>query len=113
MFRPNVPCTIIAPGPTDQYGKASDGSSTSALCGIVNLTTLSARTSIRTDASATRGSAREQEAMVEILLPITAKVGFDYIIVVNGKRFRVVKIDPQFNVVGQLDHYQVNCDDWS
>lgn len=111
-FRANVDCQIIKPGPKDIYGRPTDGLVTQARCGVVKLNFTSTRTSIRSDASATKGSAREDQANVRLLIPPLYSVEIDDIIVIVGKRVRVIASEPRFSVGGNLDHTQIDCDFW-
>ena len=112
-FRPTVPCQIVRAGPLDQYGRPSDAITIPALCGVVKMRFDSAKTSIRTDAAASRGSAREFEAKVLLLFPPQTPVNLDDSIQVQGQRVRAISVEPRFAITGQLDHYEVGCDIWS
>jgi hypothetical protein len=113
MFIPNADCTIIRPGVYDDYGRPVDGPSTPWRCSIISLDLLSIKTSVRADAAATRGSARELESAVELLFAPNTDIDLDYIIEVGGARVRVVAINRQYNTFGEFDHFEVKCDDWS
>ena len=112
-FRPTVLCQIVRAGPLDQYGRPTDASSTPALCGVVKMRFDSAKTSIRTDAAATRGSARQVEAQIVLLFSPKTPVNLDDTIQIQGQRVRAIAVEPRFAVTGQLDHFEVTCDIWS
>lgn len=111
-FRPNFDCQIVKPGPNDQYGRPSDGAVTDAQCGVVTLNFTSTRTSIRSDASATRGSAREDQAKIRLLFPPLYPIDIDDTVIITGRRVRVISIEPRYDLAGELDHNQVDCDFW-
>jgi hypothetical protein len=70
------------------------------------------RTTVRTDAAASKGHAFENTAQVVILAVPRTKI-------VKGSRLelleqvlRVVERHPRFTVAGVLDHYELHCDAW-
>lgn len=111
-FRPNVPCVVITPGAYDQYGHQAEGARRNARCGIVKLDIDNMRTPIRTDASASRSSARETEAKVVLLIPSNVAIANDYFVEIQGFTFRVIRIFKRYGVDGRFDHTEIECDVW-
>lgn len=111
-FRPNVDCSISPPGPDDEYGRPTATAMRPAKCGVVKLVFQAVKTALRTDASATHGGARELEALVQLLFLPETGIDLDWVVDIAGRLVRVMSIEPQFNVAGRLDHYQVGCDMW-
>lgn len=113
MFRPNLKCEIASMGATDIYGKRAYGDWTIVPFGIVKLEESTGKTSVRTDSSASRGSAQEILADARFLFPV-------YVSLKQGDRVRfgdftltVVSVAPRYNVLGRFDHWQVDCNVWA
>lgn len=113
MFRPNLTCEIAAMGAPDVYGKRSYDAWEPALFAIVKLEQRADKTSVRTDSSASRGSAKEILADARFLFPKN-------VVLKQGDRIRfanftltVVSVWPRHRVTGEMDHWQVDCDIWA
>jgi hypothetical protein len=100
-------------GATDVYGKRTYGAWVRQRVGIVKLEQRTDKTSVRTDSSASRGSAKEVLADARILFPKN-------VILKEGDRIRVVgmlltvqSVWPRHRITGELDHWQVDCEVWA
>ncbi|CAB4122123.1 hypothetical protein UFOVP26_83 [uncultured Caudovirales phage] len=112
LFIPNLRCTVTKHSGLDIYGQPKVGITYKEKCAIVKLITTTAPTPIRADASASRGSAREQVADAELLFVATTKVDIDDFIVVAGVNLRAIGKFPRYSLSGNLDHYQILCNIW-
>lgn len=113
MFRPNLKCEVATVVSTDIYGKRLYSDWTTVPFGVVKLEESSGKTSVRTDSSASRGSAQEITTDARLLFPA-------YVALKQGDRIRhgnfnltVVSVAPRYNVLGRLDHWQVDCNVWA
>lgn len=70
------------------------------------------RTTVRTDAAASKGQAFDSTAQIVLLALPTTKIGNSSRIEVLGRSLRVVETHPRFTVSGKLDHYEIRCDAW-
>lgn len=110
MLIPNLTCEIAAQGPASLTGRRSFGSYKVVPVAIVKLETSVGKTSVRTDSSATRGAATEIEAAARLLFPA-------FVMLYEGDRIRILdtvlsvqSVRPRHNVLGKLDHWQVDCE---
>lgn len=113
MFRPNLTCEYAKMSDTNVYGKRTYGAWVKAPFGIVKLAQQAGKTSVRTDSSASRGSAQEITADARFLFPST-------VILNPGDRIRfgeftltVESVFPRYSVDGKFDHWQVDCNIWA
>lgn len=114
MFRPNQDCVIhAASGKTDVYGTPVPGVKFNERCNVIKLNIINAKSSVRADTSASRGSARELEADAELLLTKTTIANVDDMVEVCGSKLRIASKLPRYNLQGQLDHFQITCSYWS
>ena len=114
MYRPNKFCTIRrSGGKTDVYGQPVSGLTFRERCAVVRLEVRNAKSSVRADTSASRGSARERETPHAIILlgPFTAG-RIDDIIDVGGVLLRIMSLEQRFDIDGRMDHYEITCSYW-
>lgn len=109
MFRPNLDCTYQKMTGATLYGKKTYGPAVGARVGIVKLVTGAEKTSVRTDASASRGSAHEIEADARLLFPQVVVLTPGDLVTVSGVKLTVQSVFPRYNVMGKFDHWQVDC----
>lgn len=110
---PNLPCVIRKRGKTDVYGKTSLGSEMPERCGIVKAKYKSVDTTKRGDSGASRSHADEfiSESRV-LLMPKTAAEVDDQLTVI-GFKIRIKMKHPRYNVMGKLDHWEVEGEIWA
>jgi hypothetical protein len=114
MFKPNKSCRLqLSSGKSDKYGQPIQSVFTAERCSVVKLTSYSAKSSVRADSSATRGSASEFEADAVILLPPKTKANVNDILIVGGIKLRISGIRPRFDVQGNIDHKEIDAIFWS
>lgn len=109
MFRPNVRAKASKLQGTSVYGKREYSDWFSVDIGIVKLEKSSSKTSVRTDSSGSRGSAREILADARILLPSYTNLNTGDRLQIHGMLLTVESITPRYSVMGHFDHWQVDC----
>ena len=97
---------------TDLYGKRTYSAWVTKSFGIIKLEQKSEKTSVRTDSSASRGSAQEILADARFLFPKDVILKEGDRIQFGGFYLTVVSVFPRHRVTGELDHWQVDCDIW-
>ena len=114
-FLPNTDCTVErADAGTDVYGQQSLGAAVTVRIAIVNLEITREKTSVRTDSSASRGNAEEAIATrVRLLFPADFEPKNGDRVTVLARELKVISVFPRLDIVGTLDHHQVDCDVWS
>lgn len=63
---------------------------------------------VRADSSATRGNVKEFHASGRILVPVNIKPTWGDLFTIEGQLFEAQEVEPRFNVLGVLDHYEVD-----
>lgn len=114
MFRPNIACKIyVASGKNDVYGQPLPAEVRNERCSVVKLVTMSEKTSVRVDSSASRGTAREFQTEAVILLQSNTAANIDDVIEVANTTMRITSKFPRIDILGKLDHYQVEAVLWN
>jgi len=109
MFRPNQYCEVASLGSADVYGKRKYGPWRRVPFAQVKLVESASKTSVRTDSSATRGSANEILADTRFLFLPNVVLKPGDIVRAHGQTFTVVSVFPRVSVTGVHDHWQVDC----
>jgi hypothetical protein len=112
MFIPNIRCWIRPMMTANVYGESQLGSAIHELCSVVRLRKMVVHTTVRSDSSATRGHADENEANCVILLGPKTKAKQGDQLEAAGVKVRINDIQPRFGVMGQLEHYEVRGEFW-
>ena len=81
-------------------------------CALVRLRPKAQKTSVRADASATRGGTDEIAGDGVMLFEKAYEPLVDAIVTVNGTELRVLGVEPRYAVTGELDHYQATLEYW-
>lgn len=111
-FIGTVPAELSRKTGNNRVGEPIYGETQSLRVGVVHLIRQIAKTSVRTDSSASRGNAEEKVATAKLLLPVSARPrNGDRLIVVEMK-MRIENIEPRFDVFGDLDHYETTLVLW-
>lgn len=113
VFIPNLDCIIRKKGLPDVYGKAGTGSERPERCSIVKLRYESVHTTVRADSGATRGHADEFVTSNRILLAASTQAAIDDQLEVSGYKIRIKILHPRINVIGKVDHYEVEGEVWA
>lgn len=109
MFIPNNTCFMRRKGVGfDKYGQPSFGNKQKIKYALVRYDTVTEDSTVRADSSATRGNIKEYHASGRILVPINVVPDFGDLFIIEGKVFRAKKVEPRYNVLGRLDHYQID-----
>lgn len=109
MFIPNRTCKIRRKGNSfDRYGKPVYQALQTIPFALVRFDTKTDDSTVRADSSATRGNVKEYHASGRILLPKTGDPKWGDLVIIDGKVFEIQEVEPRYNVLGQLDHYE--CD---
>ena len=87
-------------------------SATRCLVDVVRLVPSLAKTSVRTDSSASRGNAEEEVATAKILFQVPSKPGKGDRFVIAGTVLRIESVEPRFDTFGKLDHYEATGARW-
>ncbi|SER25963.1 hypothetical protein SAMN05216548_1148 [Faunimonas pinastri] len=81
-------------------------------CGVVSLANTDQKTSVRSDSSASRGSAQETVSDAKILFPATVTIIAGDRFEIAGFTLKVITVQPRYSVLGILDHYEVDFAHW-
>lgn len=108
MFLPNTYGMLSRKNGTNIFAEQIFGSPVKTPCAVVHLQETQVKSPIRADSSASRGNAEELTEMAKILFPrnIVLHVGDKFTIL--GFSLEVAKIEPRNDVLGKLDHYEVD-----
>lgn len=108
MLYARIPCKIRKQSGTDVYGQAAYGDPAEAMCAVVKLDASAIKTSVRTDSSASRGSAEEVAPVGKLLFPPIYDVAIGDLVLVHGLTVKVKSVQPRFAVFGGVDHNEVD-----
>lgn len=108
MFRPNVRGLHYQRSRrSSAFGQAMYEEPTKILLGIVKLEVKSTPTSVRADASASRGAADQHTAQAKFLIPVKYRIGIGDVIEVDNTKVEVMGIHYRHSVRGTHDHNEV------
>ena len=114
MFRANQNCLVhVASGKTDVYGMPLPGLKYKERCAVIKMNIKSAKSAVRADTSATRGNAQELETDTVLLMNKNTRASIDDNIEMAGHQFRVNAIQPRYDLLGALDHFEIGCTYWA
>lgn len=105
----NVPCTLKTRTGSDVYGQATYGAVKKTVCAVIKFEIKRQHSTVRADSSGTRGHADETVAQIKVLMPKTTVVELDDILTLRGFNSRVLSITERFDVMGRLDHFEVEA----
>lgn len=109
MFRANRTCRVRQKtNQYDEYGQAAYAAPVIVPFAMVRFDTKVEDTTVRADSSATRGNVKEYNASGRIMFERTFKPAWGDLVAFDGKVFRIKEVEPRYNVLGKLDHYE--CD---
>lgn len=109
MFLPNRSCILRKKlKHYDAYGQAQFAQPITVRFALVRFDTKVQDTTVRADSSATRGNVKENQASGRILIERRSKPFTGDLVTFDGKVFRIKEVEPRYNVLGKLDHYE--CD---
>lgn len=109
MFLPNTTCYIYSrTDTTNIFGKYEFLPRKTVKCSVITYDIKSLKTSVRADTSATRGQAENDEGIAKFCFPTYVNLKLDDEVEKDGFRMKVIEIHPRRNVLGKLDHYEVD-----
>lgn len=108
MFLPNTYGMLSRKLGTNVFAEQTFGAAVKTPCAVVHLQAIDVKSPIRADSSASRGNADEMTEMAKILFPrnIVLHIGDKFTI--QGLSLEISKIEPRLDVLGNLDHYEVD-----
>lgn len=109
MFRPNLKCNIARLEGATITGKRVYGAWRNVPVAIVKLEEGANKTSVRTDSSASRGSAQEILSDARLMFPAFVILRPGDRVSIFGFELTVVSVRPRHAVTGRFDHWQVDC----
>ena len=112
MFKGNIKIKIEKLAGYDEYGQPVAAPAKVSRCSIVKLATERAKTTVRTDTSASGGNAHEIISDARILVNINADIAQGDKITVMGVTLRVDQLFRRNDVNGKPHHHQVDCSLW-
>lgn len=92
------------------YGEFTYATPVRVKCAVVKLIDKTAKTSVRTDQSGTRGNAEEETVQANILFPPSVAIKQGDRFVIAGISMRVTGIDQKFDILGAHDHDEVTLE---
>lgn len=113
MLMPNQTCMLIKSAGNDVYGQPIPGIQSRERCSVVSMPTADVKSSVRSDSSASRGNAHEEQTNGKILLTAVTKAVMHDILVVRGQKLKIISTHPRFNAAGKLDHIEVAVNIWT
>lgn len=109
MFLPNTYCQRFARSDVqDIWSNYTYAPADTLPCSIVSLDLRIDRSSVRVDSSASRGRSEEETGTARILYPVGTSIKEGDIIQVDDVYIEVVRIYPRRDVLGNIDHIQVD-----
>lgn len=108
MFRPNQTGKLSTATGYDRFGQPLRSDPVNVAFAPVQTAVLAARTSVRADSSASRGSSDELTSKAKILVAKTATIKIGDRFETGGLSFVVVGVHARHSVLGRLDHFE--CD---
>lgn len=95
---------------TNLYGEASYDPVIKIPYALVRYDTKTDDSTVRADSSATRGNVKEYHSSGRILVPVSVNPNWGDIFIIEGKIFKAKEVEPRYNVLGKLDHYEVDIE---
>lgn len=109
MFRANRTCLFRTKSKEyDKYGQAKFSAPIKVRFALVRFDTKVEDTTVRADSSATRGNIKEYVASGRILVEKGFQPNWGDMVFFDNKTFYVKEVEPRYNVLGKIDHYE--CD---
>ncbi|MEQ0090217.1 hypothetical protein [Klebsiella sp. GG_Kp143] len=96
----------------DLYGEAKYEFAAPVKMGVVSFIDSMDKTSVRADSAASRGKAEIALFDAVFIIPITATVDKEDVLVVDGKKLRIVSIHRRWGLRGRPGHYEVGANIW-
>lgn len=105
MFRPNTSCLLHRrTGVVSIRGEVSYLPPAKTPCGVVKTAAKLMKSSVRADATSSRGRTDEEQGETRLLFPMSVDIGQGDIVEIDGFVLSCVQVFPRRNVLGRLDH---------
>ena len=109
MFVPNTTCQLYTRSDTQNlYGGYTYNDPITVPCAIVSMDLKVSKTSVRADSSASRGRAEEEVGSARLLFPASTAVKEGDLASVDGYPIEVIRIFSRHDVLGNIDHLQID-----
>ena len=112
MFIPNTTGVLARKSGKDMYAQDSYADPVTVQCAVVRLSTKIKATPVRADYSATRGNAEEEVSVSKILFPASVEISDEDKFTISGIDLRVTQVQERRDVVGNIDHFEVDFGLW-
>jgi hypothetical protein len=112
MFLPNTTGSLRRLTGTNRYGEPAFAAAETVECGIVRLVPKDEKTSVRSDSSATRGTAEELVVQAKVLFPVAVAPKRGDFFVYMGVSMRITAAQPRIAVNGRHDHWECDLEHW-
>lgn len=112
MLIPNLNLSYKKRTGTNVYGVETWSETKNEPCAIVRLRLTAQHSTVRADASGTRGYAEEFAASTKILVMADTAIEIGDQITIQGVTLKVTSKFPRHAVTGRLDHYEVQGVPW-
>lgn len=113
MFRPNMTGRLWKRGGYNLYGEASWSDPITVRCAPVALSRFSEKTAVRADSSASRGASDEVVVDAKVLVTKDTDISIDDRFEIYYRQYRVIEVHPRFTVLGELDHLEIDLEDYA
>lgn len=90
------------------YSEPSYAAAVRVPCAVVHVNKIVAKTSVRTDQSASHGAIEETTSVSKILFQANVAIGIEDKFEILGVKLRATGIQPRNTVLGALDHNEVD-----
>lgn len=111
MFVPNATCKLHAiTKRRDVRGTPVYLPPVRVRCAVVKTAEKLMKSSVRADATSSRGRIDEEQGETRILFPKSADVRLGDVVVIDGFTLEIVQVFPRRNVLGIVDHLDCRLD---
>lgn len=110
MFIPNTTADVYRRivGDLDLFGRESFAPKETLPCGVVTYDVKVLKSSVRADTSASRGQAEQEEGIARFLFLPQSNLKQGDVIKKDGMSFEVIEVHIRRNVLGKIDHHEVD-----
>lgn len=108
MFLPNTRADLYRRSTeSNNFGKHEYSTRKSVPCSVIYLNVASKKSSVRADTSGSRGQADQMEGDARFCFPLYVALQIGDAVFKDDTWLEIIEIEPRRNVLGQLDHNQV------
>lgn len=111
MFIPNRTCGLRRKGETyTVFGQVEYGAIETIKFALVRFDTKTEDSTVRADSSATRGNIKEFHASGRVMVKPNVNPSWGDLLIIDTKVFVIKEVEPRYNVLGKLDHYELDLE---